>query len=313
MPPAAISTMLTVPERLRMDAIGLGLYDTVHRDSIDDVIRDIRDDRARAVVVSVACCLRPDSVRVVSRLASIVRDFPRVTAVAVLTDAAGAAPAAVLALGQCGVRTLIDARSPTGWWTLREALVQREDRASDFELSAASQLGRDLRGAPSDCLRFFTTLFTAPSAVTTACTLARALDVIPSTLISRFARRLLPSPKAYLAGARIVRAAARFEDPSCSVAHIATSLEYSSPQSFGRHLRMRLGLSPSVFRRTFDANAMLHYFRHALILPYLHTLRQFSPLSPPDIGRSPASPIHHRPLVGLSRPANQLERLGSKW
>src|SRR5688572_11583046 len=36
----AVSTMLTPVERLRVDAAGEGLYHALHRDSVEDVIRD---------------------------------------------------------------------------------------------------------------------------------------------------------------------------------------------------------------------------------------------------------------------------------
>jgi hypothetical protein len=45
-------------ERLRVDAAGEGLYTALHRDSIDDVIRDVKEQRASAVLVSVTA-MRP--------------------------------------------------------------------------------------------------------------------------------------------------------------------------------------------------------------------------------------------------------------
>ena len=60
--------------------------------------------------------------------------------------------------------------------------------------------------------------------------------------MSRFARAGLPSPKNYLAAIRLLHAAFLFETAGLSVADVAYRLEYSSPQSFGRHLRAMLGL-----------------------------------------------------------------------
>src|SRR5688572_12325464 len=97
-PIAAVSTMLTPDERMRVDAAGLGLYRAMHRETIEDVIRDVRERGASAVVMSVACC----GARELPRLARMVREFPRVPAVALLTDAAGSAaasPHTVLGLG----------------------------------------------------------------------------------------------------------------------------------------------------------------------------------------------------------------------
>jgi AraC-like DNA-binding protein len=283
---AVVSTMLTAPERQRVDAIGAGVYDLVHRDSIEEVVEDVRARRARAVVLSVACCHPPDVVGVESRVASIVRDFPRVTAVALVSDAGGGSPAAMLALGRCGIRTVADARRPDGWRVLREALVERTGAVPEVEAAAVAQLTVDLVGAPRDCHRFFVALFTMPTSVTTVHHLARVLVVLPTTLISRFVRRTLPSPKEYLAGSRIVRAAALFEDPAISIAAAADALDYSSPQSLSRHLRARFGLTASVFRRAFNGPAMLERFRRDLVLPYLPILQHFSPLDSPIIGGS---------------------------
>ena len=77
--------------------------------------------------------------------------------------------------------------------------------------------------------------------VPTVTALSAQLSVRPSTLMSRFARAGLPSPKNYLAAIRLLHAAYLFETAGLSVADVAYRLEYSSPQSFGRHLRAMLG------------------------------------------------------------------------
>lgn len=104
---APITTLLTPNERLRVDAAGVGLYHAMHRDTLDDAIRDVRERGAAAVLVSVACYGRGDPARV----ATMVREFPRVPAVALLTDVAPASPQAVLSLGQSGVRRLVKGRA----------------------------------------------------------------------------------------------------------------------------------------------------------------------------------------------------------
>jgi len=53
-PLAPVTTILTPAERIRVDAAGDGLYTALHRDSVDDVIRDLKEKRAAAVLVSVA-------------------------------------------------------------------------------------------------------------------------------------------------------------------------------------------------------------------------------------------------------------------
>src|SRR5919199_5126572 len=139
-----VATVLTPDERLRVDAAGQGLYRAVHRDTLDDVLQDLRQRRAGAVLLSVARCSAADELR----LATVVREFPRVPAVALLTPELahleGAAPRAVLALGRSGVRTLVDVRGPGGWRELREVLTA--EGGDDVRRTALDALGRDLAG-----------------------------------------------------------------------------------------------------------------------------------------------------------------------
>jgi len=267
-----VSTMLTADERLRVDAAGQGLYWALHRDTLDDVIRDVRERGVSAVVLSVARCSPRDAARV----ATVVREFPRVSAVALLTDVEPGTPHAVLTLGQSGVRTLVDARGPAGWRQLRDVLAR--EGAGDLAHVALAQLARDLAGAPEGCRRFFDVLFTCEPGVSTVRQLARQFDVVPSTLVSRFFRARLPAPKRYLATARLVRAARLFENVGLTVANVSDTLEYSSPQSFGRHVRSMVGMTAGEFRRRYDGEGMLQRFREELLVPFLSVLRTFTPV-----------------------------------
>jgi AraC-like DNA-binding protein len=272
LPPVA--TMLLPGERSRVDAAGDGFYRTVHRDSIDDIISDLRAQRVSAVLVSVTRCGAKDDA---SRFGRIVREFPRIPAVALLTQFEAGTPRAVLTLGQSGIRSLVDVRQPNGWRELRDVLMR--DRTRDIEKIALAQLSLDLVGAPDDCWTFFETIFQPRLRISTIRTLADELRIVPSTLMSRFFRAQLPAPKRYLAMARLTHAAQVFENPGLSVANVANHLEYSSPQSFGRHVRTLLSITALEFRQRYDGEGMLHRFREELILPFQSTLRTFSPLT----------------------------------
>ena len=95
--------------------------------------------------------------------------------------------------------------------------------------------------------------------------------------MSRFFRAHLPPPKRYLALAKLIRAARLFENPGLSIASVANYLDYSSPQSFGRHVRTVMRMSPVVFREKFDGAGMLQYFRRELVVPYVEIFRDFRP------------------------------------
>ena len=269
----AVATVLHPSERARVDAAGDGVYEALHRQNIDEVLHDLRTQRAHAVLVSVACCGPVEC----TRLARLVHEFPRVPAIALLTALEPATAQTVLSLGQCGIRDLVDVREGFGWRDLRSVLAHGQ--GDDLARLALGLLSLDLVAVPGDCWRFFEALFRTPASSPSVRALATQLDVLPSTLMSRFFRANLPAPKRYLAYARLAQAARAFENPGLSIASVANHLDYSSPQSFGRHVRTMLGLSALEFRARYDGEGMLQRFREELVLPFLATLRRFQPLS----------------------------------
>ena len=268
-----VSTILTPLERSRVDAAAQGLCDALHRESLDEILSDLRQQKASLVLISVTRYGSQNS----SRVAAMVREFPRVPTVALLTETQSSTPHATLALGQLGIRTLVDARMPAGWQTLRNILAAQG--SSDLQRSALNQISLDLPGVSADCWRFIELLFEPSPKVSTVRQLARHLNILPSTLMSRFFRAKLPAPKRYLSLARLIRAARLFENPGLSVARVANHLDYSSPQSFGRHVRTVMKMSPVKFRSTYDGQGMLQQFRTELILPYADVLCTFRPSS----------------------------------
>lgn len=288
--PRAIVTFLTPAEQHRVDALGQGSYTTVHRESFDDVLRDLRTKPVSAILVSVSRYQEQHG----TQMARMVREFPRVPAVALLTGNETRNTQSLLALGKHGVHALVDAREPAGWRDLRQ-FVQRELSIS-IESVAIQRIRGDLVGAPPDCLRFLDELFLAPRSLTTVRQLARRLGVVPTTFMSRFFRAGIPAPKKYLAMARLVRAARLLENPGYSLTQVAYLLEYSSPQSFSRHLTHALHCGASAFRKRYTGETMLDEFRHRLILPYHAQLLRFVPVDvTPQWMPRPQDPDAHLP------------------
>ncbi len=269
----AVATFLTPLERQRVDAAGYGCYVALHRESLDELLIDLRTRAVSAVLVSVARYQTQHA----QQIARLVREFPRVPAVALLTVNEPRSTHAVLALGQQGVRALVDARDPKGWRELRQ-LVSGESN-NIIEQRAMTRIREDLLGAPLDCLRFFELLFLSPAYISTVQQIARSNGIVPSTFMSRFFRVRLPAPKRYLAMARLVRAARLFENPGMSITHVANQLEYSSAQSFSRHMQSLMKCTPMDFRRGYDGERMFNVMRDQLILPYRETLLRFEPFA----------------------------------
>jgi AraC-like DNA-binding protein len=271
-PPESVTTLLSPIERARVDAAGEGCFVTLHRESVDEVLNDLRQRRASTVLVSVAHYVTQHTPPV----ARLVREFPRVPALALLTGNDPSSTQALLSLGQQGVRALVDVRDARGWRELRRIIT--EERTESIERAALDRFITELRGAPEDCARFFDALFSSPPSVSTVRQLARRLGVLPSTLMSRFFRAGLPAPKRYLAVARLVRAARLFENPGLSVAQVAVQLEYSSPQSFSRHVQTLMQCTATSFRRQHTGETMLEHMCDTLIKPYRNVLRTYHPL-----------------------------------
>ena len=267
-----ISTVLTPVERSRVDAVAQGLCEPLHRESLEEVLTDLRNQRAGMVLISVTRYAGQGY----SRMAAVVREFPRVPAIALLTETDSTTPYSTLLLGQLGIKKMVDVRTPTGWQALRSILAA--DTSQDLQRSALAQINLDLPGVQPDCWRFFELLFDPSPRIATVRQLARRLEVLPSTLMSRFFRANLPAPKKYLALSRLIRAARLFENPGLSIASVANHLDYSSPQSFGRHVRTMMRISPVEFRKRFDGQGMVQHFRTQLILPYAETLSTFHPI-----------------------------------
>lgn len=282
-----IATLLTPAERTRVDAIGEGYYRALHRETVDDVIQDLKSRQIQAVLVSVNCV----GINV-GRVASLVREFPRVPAVALLSELEPRTPQTVLAFGHSGIQRLVDVRAANGWRELRGALMA--DFVNAGLRAALGQLAVDLAGAPADCLRFFDTLFNCSPRVSSVRSLARLLQVLPSTMMSRFFRAGTPTPKQYLATARLVRAAWLFENAGFSIANVANHLDYSSPQSFGRHVRTLIHMTPGEFRNRYDGAGMFERFRSELILPYAGALRELHPLTLSTGGVRPGERVNER-------------------
>lgn len=271
----AILTFLTPAEQQRVEAAGAGCFTAMHRDTIDDMLSVMRTQPVSAIVVSVTRYQQQHA----PAIARLVREFPAVPAVALLTATETRATHAVLSLGQQGVRTLVDAREPGGWRDLR-TIIGRGD-PDGIEILAKRRLLAVLAEAEEPCRRFITALFDAPLTCTTVRAFARAQGVMPTTFMTRFFRAGLPPAKRFLAFARLVRAARLFENPGYSVTQVAFHLEYSSPQAFSRHLHALIQMGAADFRRRYTGERMLHRMEDELILPYRDALRTFDPYSAP--------------------------------
>jgi AraC-like DNA-binding protein len=280
---ARVATVLLPAERSRLEAAGHGDFIALHGESIEDATLAVRRGGADAMFFSVHRCAEAD----LPRVARFVREFPNVPAVALISKADHLAPDRVLRLGASGVRAVVDLSVSGGWQRLRELL---REPASPAVATIMAAFDADLAGVPPDCRIFFELVVRRAPDTGTVLDLAHALRVVPSTLMARFYRASLPSPKAYLQHARLLHAAWLFKSEGFSIADVTHRLDYSSPQSFSRHLNALLGLSAGEFRRRLPFPRALQRYQQTFITPYRDRLLAFHPLGtmPGDHGQTAA-------------------------
>lgn len=267
-----IVAVLRPEERSRVEAAGTGWFNLLPGESLPDAIRAVRERPVDAVLVSVHQC-RENQLDAVGKL---VKGFPGIPTVALVSRHDAVGSETLLQLGATGVRQVVDVTGPDGWQRLRQILGQPASRdVARIQGPIIAVLG----DAPPDTRLFFEALVRLAPDISTARQLASELGLRSTTLVSRFCRAGLPSPKSYLAAMRLVHAALFFERPGYSLADVAYRLDYSSPQSFGRHVRALLGITSSELRRRFPFPIALERFIDLMIRPYLETLVRFQPLS----------------------------------
>src|ERR1051326_3905770 len=267
-----VCTVLPPPERPRIDAAGDGCFNTLHAESLREALAVVRRRRVDAVVISVHLCHGEG----LPGVARFVREFPAIPAVALVSRHDREATETLLRLGATGVRTAVDCTEPDGWRRLRDLVGHP---ASPVAARVLARITPALDQATEEVRLFFEAVARLAPALSTVRALARHLRVRPSTLMSRFHRAGMPSPKSYLAGMRLLHASFLFQNPGLSVSDVAYRMDYSSPQSFGRHLRAVLGVTAGEFRRRFPFDVALARYIDLLITPYRETLRAFYPFN----------------------------------
>lgn len=306
---ATVATLIEARERPQLDAAASGRFKPFHGDTVGDVLRAVRERPVRLVLLSPRCVGRAD----LPSIARLVQGFPGVPTVAVVSRHDAESSQRLLELGCHGVRNLFDLSARDGWHRLRDHVSQP---TSPTGAAILAGLVPALGDPSPGCRQFFELLVRVAPATSTVRGLTRQIGVRPSTFMSRFFRAGLPSPKRYLAAIRLVYAAGLLEAPGFSIADVAYQLDYSSPQSFGRHLRAAMGLTAGEFRRRFPFHTALEDFVARFILPFRRTLRAFHPLKngversgPARVARSGGK---HAP-TGVTKIGGKTPRTRSAW
>lgn len=272
-PEHVVATVMEPEERARVDAAVQGRARAVHADSVPEAIRAVRERGAQAVFLSPGRVARDE----VTGVAALIRRFPAVPTVAVVSRHDPEFTERLLYFGASGVRRVVDLTVREGWNELRELVGHA---TSPTAARVLSRVIPALGEPTSDCRHFFEVMIRSAPGTPSVRALTETLEVPPSTFMSRFFRARLASPKRYLAATRLVYAAALFESNGLSVGDVAYRLEYSSPQSFGRHLRAVTGMTATEFRNRYTFARALEEYVTRLVIPFRSTFRTFHPIEP---------------------------------
>lgn len=271
--PRTVSTILTVEERLRVDAAGVGHYRAIHRRAVGEVVQDVTAGRTEALILSVRWCQEYDQ-HAIRKLIAEVAPMPTI---GLISSTDTETPEMLVRLGRWGLTTVIDVRSPNGWTVLRRCIV---DWSNDtVEAMIFGQIRKALPNGSRGTMAFFDLLLRTSRLGGSVRSMCEQLGLLPSTLMSRFFRAGLPAPRQYLTTIRLIRAAYLLQNPGFSIANVANHLHYSSPQSFGRHVRVMTGLSALTFRKQQTVESLVDEFLANLVLPFKRTFDTFEPLT----------------------------------
>jgi AraC-like DNA-binding protein len=269
---AIVVTLLEPEVRSVLDRATGDAFERVHVESISAAIQAVREHSPHAFIFSP----RAGGRAFAAALRYLIRKSPGTVSIVVLGPASANAHEALLSLGACGVREVVNVTEPEGWNRLRSIV---DGTTADHGTEIFSSILPLFENASDESRHFFGTLIRVAPKMVTCRQLATTFRVHQSTLMSRFFRAKLPSPKMYLAMTRLLYASAYFETGEVSIADVANLLAYSSPQSMGRHVYGLLRITAGELKASYPYARFLKHYVSCLIQPYSETFEHFTPFS----------------------------------
>lgn len=262
---------VTSTTTLRLLSLALGEVARLrHTPSILAALSAVREGPPHAILIE-HDALAPGSTAAVGQLA----DRSTVPLVALHSGWTPEIASLLLKYGRHGVQDVADVSTKEGLQRLR-AILSHLNVGVGARVAAVFE--QELHEVSAEMRFFVTSVLRRAPEVTSARHLSRELGVKASTLLSRFFRARLPSPKTYLALTRLLYASILLEDQRRSIAQVANQLRYSSPQSFGRHVRGLTGMTAGAFReRSFESVAA--HVVHQIIGKHRSTMHAFRPFT----------------------------------
>jgi AraC-like DNA-binding protein len=156
--------------------------------------------------------------------------------------------AVLLALGQRGIRHAVFSRYDDHPNRLRQVLVAEEARSNSQQL--LDQFAWGLAPLPSELRWVLEEVLRSPEDVQSVQQVAGRARVDRRTFERWFTRVGLPSPRHFLAAARVLYAHRLLQDPGFTIDDVARRLGYAQTKTLQQHARTYLGLTAGGMRLT---------------------------------------------------------------
>jgi AraC-like DNA-binding protein len=173
--------------------------------------------------------------------------------------------AVLLALGQTGIRAVVFTRLDDHPARLREVLAHEEARSASRQL--LDKLAGVLAPLPTELRWVMEEVLRAPAELQTVQQVAARARVDRRTFERWFARLGLPSPRHFLAAARVLYAHRLLQDPGFTIDDVAQRLGYAQTKTLQLHARSYLGLTAGEMRLTLEPRQALERIAQGFVPP----------------------------------------------
>ena len=241
---------------LKLRRAAAGMFSFVHAGSWDEALWAIR---VRPVELAVVDPLLPGGGvggggargQEISRLRLLFPSLPLILYTSLTPDVASV----LLALGKQGITYVVFARFDDHPARLSEVLRQESEHSASRQLLA--QLAAGLAPVSPDLRWLLEGALHAPDEVQTVQQLAAKANIGRRTCERRFARLGLPSPRHFLAAARVLYAHRLLQDPGFTIEDVAERLGYAQVKTLQQHARNYLGLTAGEMRLSLSVDEAL--------------------------------------------------------
>jgi AraC-like DNA-binding protein len=220
-------------------------FPLAHARTWNDAVATIRSRPVELAVVDPALTSMPSA----TEIGWLRRLFPSLPLILYTTLSPNTA-AVLLQLGQAGICDLVLFRYDDHPARLRDVLSLEEARSASRQL--LDQVATVLAPLPSELRWVIEEVLRAPAELQTVQQVAARARVDRRTFERWFARLGLPSPRHFLAAARVLYAHRLLQDPGFTIDDVAQRMGYAQTKTLQAHARLYLGLTAGEMRLTLE-------------------------------------------------------------